>query len=181
MASRRLFLVRAACTIFWHALPEDKFHRSMARFARRSSGANLFLLNPAGVIFGANASIDVSGSFAVTTGQEIKLSDGAHFNATPGPADALLTSAPPVAFGFLTANSGYDFNSGQSAHERTQAKHWPSPPALFRPRTRCLTPEQLVIRGGKLTMDQTEHLRSREQYRRTRRYPNANFDWPNES
>ena len=33
-------------------------------------GANFFLLNPAGVIFGANASIDVSGSFAATTGQE---------------------------------------------------------------------------------------------------------------
>ncbi len=69
-------------------------------------GANFFLLNPAGVIFGANASIDVSGSFAATTGQDVKLTDGSRFKATPGPGDALLTSAPPAAFGFLTANSG---------------------------------------------------------------------------
>ena len=69
-------------------------------------GANFYLLNPNGVMLGPHASVDVSGSFAVTTGDSIALSDGARFNARPGPADALLTSAPPVAFGFLTANSG---------------------------------------------------------------------------
>src|SRR4030095_1673830 len=62
------------------------------------SGANFFLLNPQGVIFGPNATVDVSGSFAVVAGERIALSDGARFRATPGPSDALLTSAPPVAF-----------------------------------------------------------------------------------
>src|SRR5437588_5457445 len=32
------------------------------------AGANFFLINPAGVMFGPNASIDIDGSFAVTTG-----------------------------------------------------------------------------------------------------------------
>ena len=69
-------------------------------------GANFYFLNPKGVIFGPNAAIDVSGSFAVVTGDHIALSDGTRFNAAPGPDDATLSSAPPSAFGFLPANAG---------------------------------------------------------------------------
>jgi filamentous hemagglutinin family protein len=67
-------------------------------------GANLFLLNPAGVIFGSNASLDVSGSFHVSTADVLRLTDGKLFNTTPGPQDQLLTTAPPAAFGFLQEN-----------------------------------------------------------------------------
>ncbi|HEY7554473.1 MAG TPA: filamentous hemagglutinin N-terminal domain-containing protein, partial [Candidatus Binatia bacterium] len=63
--------------------------------------ANLFLVNPAGWIFGPTASLNVGGAFHVSTADYIRLSDGVLFNATPGPADPLLTSAPPAAFGFL--------------------------------------------------------------------------------
>ncbi len=65
------------------------------------NGANLFLFNPAGVVFGPGASLNLSGSFHVSTADYVLLSDGVRFNATPGPADALLTSSPPSAFGFL--------------------------------------------------------------------------------
>ncbi len=63
--------------------------------------ANLFLINPAGWVFGPSASLNVGGSFHVSTANYILLSDGVRFNATSGAADALLTSAPPAAFGFL--------------------------------------------------------------------------------
>ncbi len=62
--------------------------------------ANLFLINPAGWVFGAGAALNVGGSFHVGTGNYIRLSDGVQFNAS-GVADNLLSSAPPVAFGFL--------------------------------------------------------------------------------
>ena len=117
-------------------------------------GANLFLLNPAGVIFGSNASIDVSGSFAVTTGQDIKLSDGSRFNATPSAADALLTSAPPAAFGFLTANSGTISIQGSqltSAPGKTLA----FAAGTVQAKNATLNAGKVVIRGGQLTMDQT--------------------------
>ncbi len=62
--------------------------------------ANFYFLNPNGVFFGPNASVEVSGSFVVTTANHVKLADGGRFDAT-STADDLLTSAPPVAFGFL--------------------------------------------------------------------------------
>src|ERR1700730_3107560 len=63
-------------------------------------GANLFFLNPAGVLFGPHAQLDVSGSFAVTTANYVKMVGGGRFNANLGGGDT-LTSAPVSAFGFL--------------------------------------------------------------------------------
>jgi filamentous hemagglutinin family protein len=64
-------------------------------------GANLFFMNPAGVIFGPHAQLSVSGSVAVTTANYLKLADGGKFNASLGGGD-VLTSAPVSAFGFLS-------------------------------------------------------------------------------
>ena len=64
-------------------------------------GANFYFINPAGVVFGADAQLDVSGSFIVSTGDVVKLADGGKFNASH-PLDDLLTSAAPAAFGFLS-------------------------------------------------------------------------------
>src|SRR5439155_26050776 len=65
-------------------------------------GANLFFMNPAGVIFGQHAQLDVSGSFAVTTANYLKLVGGGRFNANLGGTD-VLTSASVNAFGFLNS------------------------------------------------------------------------------
>jgi filamentous hemagglutinin family protein len=70
------------------------------------NGANFFLINPAGVLFGPNASIDVSGSFAVTTANYLKLANGARFVASLGADDSVLTTDPVVGFGFLNGAAG---------------------------------------------------------------------------
>ncbi|MBF0487898.1 MAG: filamentous hemagglutinin N-terminal domain-containing protein [Nitrospirae bacterium] len=67
------------------------------------SGANLYLINPAGVMFGNNATLDVKGSFYVSTADYLKLSDGGRYDAKT-PSNSILTSAEPSAFGFLTGN-----------------------------------------------------------------------------
>ena len=69
------------------------------------SSANLFLINPAGVMFTANAQVNLGGSFIVSTANYVKFSDGSFFygDVTHPIQDAGLTSAPVSAFGFLTA------------------------------------------------------------------------------
>jgi filamentous hemagglutinin family protein len=51
-------------------------------------GAHLYLLNPSGVLFGPNASLQVGGSFHVSTADFLRLADGATFS---GSVSDLLT------------------------------------------------------------------------------------------
>jgi filamentous hemagglutinin family protein len=44
-------------------------------------GANLYLLNPAGVLFGEHAQLDVPGSVHVSTADVLRLTDGGRFDA----------------------------------------------------------------------------------------------------
>lgn len=65
--------------------------------------ANLYFLNPAGVMFGPNASLDIAGSLHISTADYLRLADGGVFYADPA-ATSILTTAPPAAFGFLSDN-----------------------------------------------------------------------------
>ncbi|MDA0865466.1 MAG: filamentous hemagglutinin N-terminal domain-containing protein [Cyanobacteria bacterium] len=58
--------------------------------------ANLFLLNPSGVVFGPNATLDVSGSFVVSAADRYAFLDGTDFSATnPGQAPLVTVSIRP--------------------------------------------------------------------------------------
>ncbi|MFA7061025.1 MAG: filamentous hemagglutinin N-terminal domain-containing protein [Pedobacter sp.] len=67
------------------------------------NGANLYLINPSGIMFGPNATLDISGSFYATTADYLKLGATGRFDATT-PANTVLTVDEPSAFGFLGAN-----------------------------------------------------------------------------
>ena len=69
--------------------------------------ANLFLMNPAGFLFGPNATVNVGGMVSFSSADYLRLADGKLFNAVPNPvADALLSTAPVAAYGFLGSNPG---------------------------------------------------------------------------
>lgn len=69
--------------------------------------ANLFLMNPAGFLFGPNTTVNVGGMLAFTSADYLRLANGARFNAVPNAAaDALLSTRPVAAYGFLGSNPG---------------------------------------------------------------------------
>ncbi len=67
--------------------------------------ADFYFLNPAGVVFGANAQIDVPASFYLSSADELRFTDGSIYSAT-NPAASILTLAQPEAFGFLGNQTG---------------------------------------------------------------------------
>jgi filamentous hemagglutinin family protein len=63
------------------------------------STANVFLINPAGIIFGPGAELDVGGSFVATTAHGLKFGTLGEFSATnPQPPSPLLTINPSALF-----------------------------------------------------------------------------------
>lgn len=76
--------------------------------------SNLYLINPAGILFGANASLNVPASFTATTANGIGFSNGQWWNGTGTPNYAALVGTPE-AFAFGHSQPGAIVNLGNLA------------------------------------------------------------------
>ncbi|MGB0560603.1 MAG: CHAT domain-containing protein [Spirulinaceae cyanobacterium] len=70
---------------------------------------NLYLMNPAGIVFGANAQLNVGGDFTATTATGIEFEQGVW---TPESQDYAALSGQPQAFAFTGAEAGAIANAG---------------------------------------------------------------------
>ncbi|WP_103666495.1 filamentous hemagglutinin N-terminal domain-containing protein [Pseudanabaena sp. BC1403] len=66
--------------------------------------SNLYLLNPAGIIFGANSSLNVPAAFTATTASGIQVGNS-WFGVNTGIDDVKKLTGTPQAFGFASSNS----------------------------------------------------------------------------
>ncbi|MEM7062582.1 MAG: filamentous hemagglutinin N-terminal domain-containing protein [Cyanobacteria bacterium P01_B01_bin.77] len=75
--------------------------------------ADLFLINPNGIVFGPNVSLDIDGSFYVTTAEAVEVGDGVFSAVVPEQSQLLAISPSTIFWNYLTANSGDITNRGQ--------------------------------------------------------------------
>lgn len=76
--------------------------------------ANLFLINPNGIIFGPNGSLDLKGSFLATTASQVIFADATTFSVDSSSDPPLLTSSVPIGLQF-GSNSGSIINQSQAS------------------------------------------------------------------
>ncbi|MEW6491497.1 MAG: filamentous hemagglutinin N-terminal domain-containing protein, partial [Cyanobacteriota bacterium] len=81
--------------------------------------SNLYLVNPAGIIFGNNAQLNVPASFTATTATGMGFGAGNWFNAT-GPNNYAALTGDPNQFAFNVSQPGSIINAGNLAVNQGQ-------------------------------------------------------------
>jgi filamentous hemagglutinin family protein len=107
---------------------------------RANGTANLFLINPNGIIFGSQAKLNIGGSFLASTANSINFADGFQFSATNSATTPLLTISVPT---------GLQFGQNSGSIQAQGSGHNLSAAPIFSPLTRGDSLTDLRVAPGK--------------------------------
>lgn len=122
--------------------------------------ANLFIINPSGIIFGANAKLDIGGSFIGSTADSLKFADGTEFSAIKPVANPILTVSVPLGLQYgsnpnstirvngLGNNLILNDDSSLNRTNRPNGLHYETPNG----QTLALVGGNVVLDGGNVTL-----------------------------
>ena len=116
-----------------------------------NGGADLFLLNPNGIVFGENAVLDLNGSFLATTAESFEFDNDYGYGATNPDLPPLLTIDIPVGLQFGSEIAGIEV--GGSGHELNLSPqltfNWQARPAGLE----VGSGDTLALIGGEINID----------------------------
>ena len=114
---------------------------------RTNGAANLFLINPSGIVFGANARLDVGGSFVASTANALQFGNLGFFSATDKNIPSPLLTINPSALLFNQINQNAAIQNYSVAPTGTD------PAGLNALGLRVINSKSLLLVGGKVSMD----------------------------
>jgi filamentous hemagglutinin family protein len=127
---------------------------------KANGNANLFLLNPNGILFGPNASLNLGGSFFATTASSIKFADGVEFSATNPQVNPALTVSVPVGLGFASnrgaitvQGAGNNLSIDPQTFENIRDDR-PAGLQVNKGKTLALVSGDISLEGGNLTAEE---------------------------
>ncbi|MCC5603768.1 two-partner secretion domain-containing protein [Nostoc favosum] len=116
---------------------------------RANGTANLFLINPNGIVFGQNAQLNIGGSFIGTTANALQFGNIGFFSATDKNIPSPLLTINPSALLFNQINQ----NAAIQNNSVTPSGLNPSSEITARGFLRVLDGKSLLLLGGDINMD----------------------------
>jgi filamentous hemagglutinin family protein len=126
-----------------------------------NGNANLFLLNPNGILFGSNARLNIGGSLVVSTANSIHFADGSQFSARESQTASLLTITVPIGLqmgqdsgSIIVQGDGYNLSAPVPFFAPTVRSNSGAGLQVASGRMLALLGGDITIAGGTLTAEQ---------------------------
>jgi filamentous hemagglutinin family protein len=113
--------------------------------------ANLFLINPNGIVFGPNASLEIGGSFLATTASGIIFEQGIKYSATDPQAQPLLSINTPIGLQFGETAAPIINQSQASPNGAVNSLNRGVGLQVSKGKTLALVGGDITLNGGNLT------------------------------